>query len=159
MKSQGLPMSTIVIVIVALIVLTVILFMWIGGGGKILGSVSGIVRGGTPTDKSSAIMICEQLCDKIKFTLNNIEEVSLNDFCIKSFDLSKDNVDYPVNDHCYIGETAASGLKKADGTGANEQLAVKCSLRLANGKVCTNLGISGANNCCGTATEAACSCS
>ena len=155
MKSQGLPMSTIVIVIVALIVLTVILFMWIGGGGRILGSVGGIVRGGTPTDKSSAIMICEQLCDKIKFTLNNIEEVSLNDFCIKSFDLSKDSIDYPVNDHCYIGETAASGLKKADGTGANEQLAVSCLIQLSNGTVCNNINV----NCCSSPSLGNCGCS
>jgi hypothetical protein len=100
-------------------------------------------------------MICEQLCDKIKVTLDNIEELSFNDFCIKSFDLSKDNVDYPVNDHCYSGETSASGLKKVDGTAANEVLAVSCLIQLSNGTVCNSINV----NCCSSPSLANCGCS
>ena len=155
MKSQGLPISTIAIVIVALIVLIVVLFMWIGGGGRILTSIGGIVRGGTSTDKSSALMICGQLCDKIKVTLDNIEELSFSDFCIKSFDLSKDNIDYPVNDHCYSGESSATGLKKTDGTGASEQLAISCLIQLSNGMVCNSINI----NCCTSPSLTNCGCS
>ncbi|MCW1305305.1 MAG: hypothetical protein OH335_00845 [Candidatus Parvarchaeota archaeon] len=156
MRAQGLPINTIIVVIVIVLVAVVVIVMWVFGGGRPLSSIAMIVGGGTPTDKSAAVMICEQLCDKIKTTLDKIEDLRFADFCLKVFDLSKENSNYPVNDHCYSGETAWPGgtLKKADGNGANEVLAVRCSLRLADGKVCTSINVT----CCNNPTSANCGC-
>ncbi|MCW1310585.1 MAG: hypothetical protein OH333_02250, partial [Candidatus Parvarchaeota archaeon] len=62
-----------------------------------------------------------------------------------------------VNDHCYSGETAWPGgtLKKADGNGANEQLAISCLIQLIDGTVCNSINV----NCCSNPTLANCGCS
>ncbi|MCW1296347.1 MAG: hypothetical protein OH319_01560 [Candidatus Parvarchaeota archaeon] len=156
-KAQGLPINTIVLVLVGLLVAVVLVAMWVGGGGRLFGGLSSVVSGGTPAELSSATSLCQSYCNNlVAMSLSDITLVKNNDFCLKVFDFSKQNADYPVNDHCYSGETAWPGgtLKKADGNGANEVLAVRCSLRLADGKVCTSINVT----CCNNPTSANCGC-
>jgi hypothetical protein len=154
MKAQGLPINTIVLVLVGLLVLVVIVAMWIGGGGRLFGGLSSVVGGGTPAEVSTAISLCQSYCNNLgAMSLSDIGLVRNSDWCSKTFDLSRQSANYPVNDHCYGGET---GLKYVNGTtGAPDTLNIACSLRLADGRVCTNLNAT----CCGGPSLANCACS
>jgi hypothetical protein len=155
MKAQGLPINTIVLVLVGLLVLVVVVAMWIGGGGRLFGGLSSVVGGGTPVELSTATSLCQSYCSNLgSMSFSDIRLINSTDWCVKTFDLSRQSSDYPVNDHCYSGETAATGLRKADGTNANEILGVSCSLRLANGTVCTTL----TRTCCTGPSLTNCGC-
>jgi hypothetical protein len=83
-KSQGLPMSFIVLAAISALILVLIVFFVTGAGGRLMGAIAGAQE----TDKTTAISQCQSLCQQAQ-TAVTTDAFKSSSYCTKKFTITE----------------------------------------------------------------------
>lgn len=117
-KAQGLPISTIILLIIAVLVLGILVVWFVGGGGKLWGQISDTGNVLSPEDLQKYKLACQQRCNEAKNIVSTEKDWLYSSYCTYA----------PQNKHCWASDIGvpcsvsvkANGITKTCGRDAGD---------------------------------------
>lgn len=91
-KSQGLPLTTIVIAVLAILVLVMIGIFTMGGFTRLFGSIATWFGTSSAMTREAAVQECKNYCEILKIGgYNTLEKIRSSAYCTKEFPIDLNN--------------------------------------------------------------------